>query len=71
LAGPDVPIEKLYDKTQSIYKLVILASRRALELNAGAPQLVEGPAKSISITALQEIIEGKIAYKTQKAEKPE
>jgi DNA-directed RNA polymerase omega subunit len=71
LAGPDVPIEKLYEKTQSVYKLVILASRRALELNAGAPHLVENPAKAISITALQEIAEGKVNYKAAKPEKAE
>ena len=35
-----VPLEKLIDKTNnSLYKLVILASRRALEVAEGQPGL--------------------------------
>ena len=57
-------IDKLLDKTHSIYKLVILASRRTIELADGAQKLVEAPpdAKPASI-AMKEIMEDKIFYK--------
>jgi len=62
------PLEKLLDKAEgSLYKLVILASKRALELAEGAPKLTnsnEG-AKPTSI-ALAEIAEGKVKGKRVK-----
>jgi DNA-directed RNA polymerase omega subunit len=61
----DLPIDKLWEKTGSMYKLIVLASKRALELSDnGATKLVEisSIAKVPSI-ALQEILEGKISYK--------
>lgn len=62
-----VYIEDLLDKTDnSIYKLVILASKRALELNEGSPRLVETDNKKISSVALEEIKEGKIVMKEKK-----
>ncbi len=62
----DVPIDKLIEKTGSAYKLVILAARRAIELNEGAAKLVEtdSDVKSASV-ALKEIAEGKITYKAK------
>ena len=59
-------IDKLLDKIQSIYKLVILAARRTIELADGGQKLVEmrADAKPANI-ALQEIIEGKITYKVK------
>jgi len=47
----------------SIYKLVILASKRALEIAEGQPKLVEAntSAKPSSI-ALSEIASGKVRY---------
>jgi DNA-directed RNA polymerase subunit omega len=61
-------IDKLLDKIQSIYKLVILASRRAIELADGAQKLVDAPAdaKPANI-AMKEIIEDKITYKVREA----
>lgn len=61
-----LPLEDLLSKVDSIYKLVILASRRAIELSEGAARLTDArtedrPAK----TALKEIQEGKIAYKVK------
>ena len=57
-------IDSLLDKTHSIYKLVILASRRAIELAEGAQKLVDEPpdTKPAQI-ALDEILQGKIEYK--------
>ena len=57
-------IADLVSKTGSTYKLVILASRRAIELSEGAAMLVEMPAESkVTNVAIQEISEGKITYK--------
>jgi len=60
-----VPIEKLLDKSEkSIYKLVILASKRALEIAEGQPKLVAAEASTKPSTiALYEIAEGKIEYR--------
>jgi len=59
-----MPIDKLLDKTGSIYKLVILASRRALELTDGAAsRLVDAdPELKAQDIALKEILEGKITF---------
>lgn len=63
-----VPLEKLLDKSSgSVYKLVILASRRALEIAEGQPKLVlmDGATKP-STVALHEIAEGKVHVQVQK-----
>lgn len=61
-------LERVLDKTDnSIYKLVILASKRALEIAEGQPKLVA--ANSItkpSTIALHEIADGKVRYKKMK-----
>ncbi len=58
-----VSLENLYAKTHSMYKLVVLASMRALELNAGAAQLTPQEKQDVLQVALQEIVEDKITYK--------
>ncbi|MDD5560856.1 MAG: DNA-directed RNA polymerase subunit omega [Candidatus Omnitrophica bacterium] len=57
--------EKLLNKSLgSIYKLVILASKRALELAEGQPRLVaDGISTKPSTVALHEIEQGKIEAK--------
>lgn len=62
-----VALEGLLDKSKgSIYKLVILASKRALEIAEGQPKLVATSASTKpSTTALFEIAEGKVFYKKQ------
>ena len=65
-----VPIENLLDKTQgSIYKLVILASRRALEIAEGQPTLVGLSLATTkpSTIALHEIADGKVQFKKVKS----
>jgi len=64
-----IPIQKLWDKTQSTYKLVILAARRAIDIGEGSAKLVDSPldTKPGNI-AIQEILEGKITYKEKKGE---
>ncbi|PIQ90269.1 MAG: DNA-directed RNA polymerase subunit omega [Candidatus Omnitrophica bacterium CG11_big_fil_rev_8_21_14_0_20_41_12] len=61
--------EKLLDKSMgSIYKLVILASKRALEIAEGQPKLVADDASiKPSTVALHEIAAGKIEAKKSKA----
>ena len=62
----EVEIDKLYNKVGSMYKLVVMASRRAIELNEGAAKLVDaGPEVKQSSIALKEILEGKIFYKVK------
>lgn len=63
-----IPIEKLVEKADgSIYKLVIMASKRALEIAEGQPKLLElnGGLKPSAI-ALEEIAAGKIKGKSKK-----
>ena len=64
-----VPLEQLVDKTNmSVYKLVILASRRALELAEGQPKMVEADSSiKPSTVALYEIQQGRLGCKTRKA----
>jgi len=66
---PYVPIEKLVGKCDdSIYKLVVMASKRALEIAEGQPKLVNTPASTKpSTSALYEIAEGKVTCKKAKA----
>lgn len=61
-------LEDLLDKSDySIYKLVIVASKRALELAEGQPRLVDdNPSLKPSTIALHEIAEGKVRYKKAK-----
>ena len=64
-----VRIQDLLEKTDSIYKLVVLASKRAVELNAGAPKLVEIDTEKISSIALEEIARGKVKLEKGKSRK--
>lgn len=59
-----LPIEKLLEKTNSVYKLVILASRRVAELTLGAPPLIKTRGeKKVFAIALEEILQGKVSIK--------
>jgi len=64
-----VPLEKVLDKDEkSLYKLVILASKRALEIAEGQPKLIAADsATKPSTVALFEIAEGKLRYRKLKA----
>ncbi|MCU0651377.1 MAG: DNA-directed RNA polymerase subunit omega [Candidatus Omnitrophica bacterium] len=65
-----VALENLIDKTNySIYKLVILAAKRALEIAEGQPKLVAVSASlKPSTIALFEIAAGCIQYKKSKVD---
>ncbi len=57
-----IPIETLYSKTKSMYKLVVLASMRALQLNTEIAELTQEQKRDVLETALQEIAEEKVTY---------
>lgn len=64
-AMPYIAVEDLLNESGgSIYKLVVLAAKRSLEIAEGQPKLV-GAALDIkpSTVALHEIAEGKVGYK--------
>ncbi len=56
-------IEDLLKKVPSTYKLVILASRRAFDINDGSPKLISTKLEKASQIALEEIRKGKITFK--------
>ena len=58
-----IPIEELLKRCGSIYKLVILAAKRAKEVAEGAPPLVETAHRKVTSIALEEILQGKVLYK--------
>ncbi len=71
-----VALEKLLQESNSdkdkvsVYKLVILASKRALEIAEGQPKMVSAPAEmKPSTVALREIGESKLQWKKIKSEK--
>lgn len=53
-------MEDLLTRCGSVYKLVILAAKRAKELAEGAPPLVKADTKKVTSLALQEIRQGKV-----------
>ncbi len=57
------PIEELLKRCPSIYKLVVVASKRAKELAEGAPKLIDTNTKKITTVALEEIFQRKVLYK--------
>lgn len=58
-----ISIEDLLKKVPSTYKLVILTSRRAFDINEGSPVLISTKLEKSSQIALEEIREGKITFK--------
>ena len=59
-----IPIEDLMKHADSIYKLVLLASQRAVEISDTGQKLVDvSPRLKSSTVALEEIKEGKVYYK--------
>ena len=62
----EIDRDQLLHKTHSVYKRVMLASLRAIELSDGAVNLTgdKPEAKTIN-AALKEIAEGRIEYKVK------
>ena len=63
-----VAIEELLKRCGSVYRLVILASKRAKEIAEGAPPLVETAHRKVTSIALEEILQGKVLYKAEEGE---
>ena len=57
-----VPMDRLFKKTDSMFKLVTIASKRALQLSSGARKLVETKSLKPTTVALEEIMDSKIGY---------
>lgn len=65
-----LPIEELLKQCNSVYKLVVIAAKRAKELAEGAPKLIKTDLnlKKITGIALEEIRQGKLLYQPAEAE---
>ena len=55
-------LEELLVGKGNRYRLVVVASKRARELNAGASPLLESEAQKTPTLALEELLQGKIKY---------
>ena len=65
--GVSIPLEKLLEASNgSIYKVTILAAKRAIILADGEKTLVEKPSEKVLDNALREIKNGKIKVKETK-----
>ncbi len=58
-----MPVEKIFKGSDSIYKITILAAKRAVELNNGAKPLIKTNTTRFSTIALEEVAAGKVKYK--------
>ncbi len=54
--------EKVFKNGDSVFKVTLVAAKRAVELNSGAKKLIDTPAKKFSTIALEEISRGKVSY---------
>ena len=66
-----IPLEDLLKRCPSIYKLAVVAAKRAKELAEGSPALVHSDSKKVTTIALQEIMQGRIAYEAPETEEGE
>jgi len=64
-----MPVGKIFKDAGSIFKLSILAARRAVELNNGANKLITTNTTKFSTIALEEIAAGKVKYKIKDSAK--
>lgn len=56
-------LEKSLEKVPNRYLLVVLAAKRARQLNRGAAPQVETKHKKCTSTALEEVAEAKVGYR--------
>ena len=63
----NIPLEKLLEASEgSIYKITILAAKRAISLTDGEKPLIDKPGEKVLDNALREIKTGKIKVKAKK-----
>lgn len=60
-----VPIEALMSYVDNKYRLVMIAAKRARQLNAGSLPLVNPKSRKPTYIALEELAAGKIAYEAE------
>ena len=58
-------LEKSLDNVSNRYMLVVLAAKRARQLNRGAAAQLETKHKKPTSVALEEIAEGKVGYRVK------
>lgn len=60
-----ISVEQFTDKIDSLYRLVILAARRATQVSKPEGRaLVPVRSKKSTVVALEEILQGKVTYRT-------
>lgn len=57
-----LPIEDLFDKVDSKYRLVIIAAKRSRQLNQGVRPLLQPKGYKTTYIALEELAAGKVEY---------
>jgi DNA-directed RNA polymerase subunit omega len=62
---PHVPIEDIMEHVDSKYRLVIVAAKRAKQLNRGAVPLVQARNVKPTYQALEEVATGKLGYEME------
>ncbi len=63
----NIPLERLVEASEgSIYKITILAAKRAIALTDGEKPLIDKPGEKVLDNALREIKSGKIKVKAKK-----
>lgn len=63
----NIPLETLLEASEgSIYKITILAAKRAISLTDGEKSLLDKPGEKVLDNALREIKDGKIKVKKKK-----
>ena len=60
-----VAIEELLRQCNSVYKLVLLAAKRAKEVSEGSPALIDTHHRKVTSVALEEILQGRVLYKVE------
>jgi len=62
-----MPVEKLLEASQgSIYKLAVLAAKRAVQLADGEKAMIDKPVERLLDNAIEEIADKKIRVKRKK-----
>lgn len=62
---PFPSLEKSLNKVSNRYLLVVLAAKRARQLNRGAAAHIESKHKKPTSVSLEEIAEGKVGYRVK------
>ena len=63
-----IPRERIFKNGDSIFKITLIAAKRAIELSNGAQKLIETNSQKFSTIALEEISKGKVRYKVKEEE---